>query len=390
MIRNFNINFTEKEISSIYQKIKGYPWNSITDLEGWEHGTNKTYLKELCEYWINEFDWQKHEVELNKFQNFISNVDGIDIHFVKEKGTSPNSKPLLLMHGWPGSVIEFLHIIEKLAHPEKFGGNEKDSFDVIIPSLPGFGFSGKPNRPIGPRKIAEILNKLMTENLGYKDYMAQGGDWGATIANWIGYDHSKFCKAIHINCLTMRHPNGPQSDEEKNWQIKFDKDQIMQDGYRTQQATKPQSLSYGMVDSPVGIAAWIIEKMYSWSDLKDNKLESVYSKDTLLANIMIYILTKTFGTASWIYFGRREEGGRFFPKDFQRIEIPTAAAIFPAEMSEWPPRSYVERIFNIKQWTNMPSGGHFAALEKPDLLVNDIRKFSRSLRFNPYDEKGGF
>ena len=389
MITDFNVNFTEKEISPIYQKIKDYPWNSIPDLEGWEHGTNKTYLKELCDYWINEFDWQKHEVEINKFQNFISNVDGIDIHFIKEKGTSPNSKPLLLMHGWPGSVIEFLHIIEKLAHPDKFGGNKKDSFDVIIPSLPGFGFSGKPNKPIGPRKIAEILNKLMIENLGYKDYMAQGGDWGATIANWIGYDHSKFCKAIHINCLTMRHPNGPQSDEEKNWQIKFDKDQVMQDGYRTQQATKPQSLSYGMMDSPVGIAAWIIEKMYSWSDLKDNKLESVYSKDTLLANIMVYILTKTFDTASWIYFGRREEGGRFFPKDFKRIETPTAAAIFPAEMSEWPPRSYVERIFNIKQWTNMPSGGHFAALEKPDLLVNDIRKFSRSLRFNPYDEQGG-
>ena len=389
MITDFNINFTEKEISPIYQKIKDYPWNSISNLEGWEHGTNKTYLKELCDYWISEFDWQKHEVELNKFQNFVSNVDGIDIHFIKEKGTSPNSKPLLLMHGWPGSVIEFLHIINKLAHPEKFGGNEKDSFDVIIPSLPGFGFSGKPNKPIGPRKMAEILNKLMIENLDYKEYMAQGGDWGATIANWIGYDHSNFCKAIHINCLTMRHPNGPQSDEEKNWQTKFDKDQIMQDGYRTQQATKPQSLSYGMMDSPVGIAAWIIEKMYSWSDLKDNKLESVYSKDTLLANIMVYILTKTFDSASWIYFGRREEGGRFFPNDFKKIEIPTAAAIFPAEMSEWPPKSYVERIFNLKQWTEMPAGGHFAALEKPDLLVNDIRKFSRSLRFNPYDESGG-
>ena len=389
MITDFNINFTEKEISPIYQKIKDYPWNSIPDLEGWEHGTNKTYLKELCDYWISEFDWQKHEVELNKFQNFVSNVDGIDIHFIKEKGTSPNSKPLLLMHGWPGSVIEFLHIINKLAHPEKFGGNEKDSFDVIIPSLPGFGFSGKPNKPIGPRKMAKILNKLMIENLDYKEYMAQGGDWGATIANWIGYDHSNFCKAIHINCLTMRHPYGPQSDEEKNWQTKFDKDQIMQDGYRTQQATKPQSLSYGMMDSPVGIAAWIIEKMYSWSDLKDNKLESVYSKDTLLANIMVYILTKTFDSASWIYFGRREEGGRFFPNDFKKIEIPTAAAIFPAEMSEWPPKSYVERIFNLKQWTEMPAGGHFAALEKPDLLVNDIRKFSRSLRFNPYDESGG-
>ena len=380
MIRNFNINFTDKEISSIYQKIKDYPWNSIPDLEGWEHGTNKAYLKELCDYWISEFDWPKHEIEINNFQNFVSDVDGVDVHFIKEKGTSPNSKPLLLMHGWPGSVVEFLHIIKKLAHPEKFGGNEKDSFDVIIPSLPGFGFSGKPSKPIGPRKIAEILNKLMIENLGHKDYIAQGGDWGATIANWIGYDHSKFCKAIHINCLTMRHPNGPQSNEEKKWQIKFDKDQVMQDGYRTQQATKPQSLSYGMMDSPVGIAAWIIEKMYSWSDLKDGDIESAYSKDTLLANIMVYIVTKTFNTASWIYYGRREEGGRFFPKDFKRIEIPTAVAVFPAEMSEWPPRSYVERIFNITQWTEMQSGGHFAALEKPDLLVNDLVKFSRTVR----------
>ena len=220
----------------------------------------------------------------------------------------------------------------------------------------------------------------MTENLEYKNYLAQGGDWGATIANWIGYDHSKSCKAIHINCLTMRHADGPQSKQEEEWQQRFDKDQIMQDGYRTQQATKPQTLSYGMMDSPVGIAAWIIEKMYSWSDLKDGDIESAYSKDTLLANIMVYIVTKTFNTASWIYYGRREEGGRFFPKDFKKIEIPTAAAIFPAEMSEWPPRSYVDRMFNITQWTEMPRGGHFAALEEPELLVNDLVKFSRSVR----------
>ena len=182
---------------------------------------------------------------------------------------------------------------------------------------------------------------------------------------------------------------GPQSDEEKKWQSRFDKDQIMQDGYRTQQATKPQTLSYGMMDSPVGIAAWILEKMHAWSDLKNNNIESVYSKDKLLANIMIYVLTKTFDTATWIYYGRREEGGRLFPSNFKKIEIPTAAAIFPAEMSEWPPRSYVERIFNIKQWTEMPAGGHFAALEKPDLLVNDIKKFLRSFRYDPYDERGG-
>ena len=187
----------------------------------------------------------------------------------------------------------------------------------------------------------------------------------------------------------MRHPDGPQSDEEKKWQERFDKDQIMQDGYRTQQATKPQTLSYGMMDSPVGIAAWILEKMHGWSDLKDKNIESVYSKDKLLANIMVYVLTKTFNTATWIYYGRREEGGRLFPSNFKKINIPTAAAIFPVEMSEWPPRSYVERIFNIKQWTEMPAGGHFAALEKPDLLVNDIKKFLRGLKYDPYDERGG-
>ena len=379
MIKPFKVNISDKELKEIYNKVKNYPWHEMPNDGGWEYGTNLDYLKALSEYWVKDFEWKKHENKINKFSNFKSKINDIEIHFIYEKGSGTNPMPLLLMHGWPGSVIEFLHIIEKLAHPEKFGGNVEDAFDVIVPSLPGFGFSGRPLRPIGPRKIADILNKLMTEKLEYKNYLAQGGDWGATIANWIGYDHSKSCKAIHINCLTMRHPDGPQSKEEEEWQERFNKDQIMQDGYRTQQATKPQTLSYGMMDSPVGIAAWIIEKMYSWSDLKDNNIESVYSKDTLLANIMVYVVTKTFNTASWIYYGRREEGGRFFPKDFKRIKIPTAVAVFPAEMSEWPPRSYVERIFNITQWTKMQSGGHFAALEKPDLLVKDLVKFSRTV-----------
>ncbi len=380
MINAFKVKISDQEIDSIYNKIKKYPWHEMPDDGGWEYGTNLDYLKELSNYWVNNFDWRKSEAQLNRFSNFKSKVDDIDIHFIHEKGSGSNPTPLLLMHGWPGSVIEFLHIIERLAHPEKFGGNIDDAFDVVVPSLPGFGFSGRPSRPMGPRKIANTLNKLMTENLGYKKYLAQGGDWGATIANWIGYDHSKSCKAIHINCLTMRHPDGPQTKQEEEWQQRFNTDQTMQDGYRTQQATKPQTLSYGMMDSPVGIAAWIIEKMYSWSDLKDNNIESVYSKDTLLANIMVYVVTKTFNTATWIYYGRREEGGRFFPKDFKKIEIPTAAAIFPAEMSEWPPKSYVDRMFNITQWTEMPRGGHFAALEEPELLVNDLVKFSRTVR----------
>jgi pimeloyl-ACP methyl ester carboxylesterase len=380
MIKPFKIDIPDKELQEIYTKVKNYPWHEMPNDGGWNYGTNLNYMKEVANYWVKDFDWRKYEKEINKFSNFKTNVDNIDIHFIHEKGSGSNPTPLLLMHGWPGSIVEFLHIIKKLAHPEKFGGKEEDAFDVIAPSLPGFGFSGRPSKPIGPRKIANIFNKLMVDSLNYKNYLAQGGDWGATIANWIGYDHSKNCNAIHINCLTMRHPDGPQSKEEEEWQNKFDKDQIMQDGYRTQQATKPQTLSYAMMDSPVGIAAWIIEKMYSWSDLKDNNIESVYSKDTLLANIMVYVVTKTFNTASWIYYGRREEGGRFFPKDFKKIKIPTGIAVFPKEMSAWPPRSYVERIFNVKQWTEMQSGGHFAAMEQPDLLVNDIFQFARIVR----------
>ena len=379
MIKEFNINASENVLSNINSKIKNYPWLSIENMEGWTHGTNKKYLKELCDYWLSDFDWKVHEKSINSFSNFKTNVNGMDIHYIEEKGSGKNPKPLLLMHGWPGSVVEFLEIIKPLAHPEEFGGNIEDAFTVIIPSLPGFGFSDAPKKPIGPRKIAEILNQMMTKNLKYNHYVAQGGDWGATIANWLGYDHFSNCKAIHINCLTMRHPDGPQTEEEKKWQKKFDNDQIIQDGYRTQQATKPQTLAYSMIDSPVGIAAWIIEKMHGWSDLKDNNIESVYSKDLLLTNIMVYVLTNTFNTASWIYFGRREEGGRFFPKDFKKISIPTGIAIFPKEMSEWPPRSYVKRIFNIKQWTEMRSGGHFAALERPDLLLEDLRMFTREI-----------
>jgi pimeloyl-ACP methyl ester carboxylesterase len=380
MTKPFKVNVSENILKEINNKVKNYPWHEMPEDGGWKYGTNLEYMKEISNYWVTKFNWKKHEEKINKFSNFKTDIDGLNIHYILEKGSGLKPTPLLLMHGWPGSVLEFLHIIEKLAHPEKFGGKEEDAFDVVVPSLPGFGFSGSPSRPIGPRKMSEIINKLMINNLGYKNYVAQGGDWGATICNWLAYDHFKTCKAIHINCLTMRLPDGPQTQEEKDWQNKFDKDQIMQDGYRTQQATKPQTLSYSMMDSPVGVAAWILEKMYSWSDLKDKNLESVYSKDVLLANIMVYILTKSFNTASWIYYGRREEGGRYFPKDFKKIKTPTGIAMFPAEMSAWPPKSYLDRMFNIKQITQMAKGGHFAALEQPDLLIEDIVKFSSVLK----------
>ena len=180
--------------------------------------------------------------------------------------------------------------------------------------------------------------------------------------------------------MTVRHCEGPKGEEEELWASTFEKDQIPENGYRILQATKPQTLSYGMMDSPVGIAAWIIEKFHSWSDNKSDDIETVFSKDALLTNIMIYIITKTFNTASWIYYGREEEGGRVLSKEGKRVEVPTACALFPAEMLEWPPRSYAERMYNIKRWTKMPKGGHFAALEQPDLLIKDIRAFARTLR----------
>ena len=377
MIKLFKLNVSDDILKEINLKVKNYPWHEMPNDGGWEYGTNLDYMKEISDYWVNKFNWKKHENEINKFSNYTTDVDGINIHYILEKGSGSKPRPLLLMHGWPGSVLEFLPIIEKLAHPEKFGGNEEDAFDVIVPSLPGFGFSGKPPRPYGPRKISEILNSLMVKNLGYKHYLAQGGDWGATRCNWLAHDNSKSCKAIHNNCLNMRLPDELKTQEEKDWKDKFDKDQSMQDGYRTQQATKPQTLSYSMMDSPVGIAAWILEKMYFWSDLKNKDLESVYTKDILLSNIMIYVLTKTFNTATWIYYGRREEGGRYFPKNFKKIQIPTGIAMFPAEMSTWPPRSYLDRMFNVVQLTTMSKGGHFAAMEQPDLLIQDIVKFSK-------------
>jgi microsomal epoxide hydrolase len=375
----FSVAVPDDSLKFIQKRVREYPWHEMPDDGGWDYGTNMDYLKGLCTYWANDYDWRKHEAKINRFSQFKAEIDGIDIHFIHEKGSGPNPKPLIISHGWPGTIVEFLDFIDLLAHPEKHGGNIEDAFDVVAPSLPGFGFSGRPPRPYGPRKMAEVFNSLMTEVLGYKTYIAQGGDWGGAISSWLGYDHAPACAAIHINILTMRHKDGPQGAEEMAWEEQFEKDQIIQDGYRTQQATKPQTLSYAMMDSPVGVAAWIVEKMQGWSDTEGDDVESVYTKDQLLTNIMVYIVTRTFNTASWIYYGRREEGGRILSPEGKRVEVPTGCALFPKELLAWPPRSYAERIYNITQWTQMPRGGHFAAMEQPDLLIEDIRKFVRGL-----------
>jgi len=380
ILKTFEIDFCQSDLNFTYKKVSEYPWHEMPSDGGWQFGANIDFMKDLCKYWVEQFDWKRQEDKINSFDNFTAEVDGIEVHFIYERGSGSKPKPLIISHGWPGSIIEFIEIIDPLAHPERYGGNVEDAFDVIVPSLVGFGFSGKPPRPYGPRRMALIFNKLMTEVLGYKSYIAQGGDWGGTISTWLGYDYPKFCEGIHINIMTVRHYEGPKGVEEELWASTFEEDQIPENGYRIMQATKPQTLSYGMMDSPVGIAAWIIEKFYSWSDNKRGDIETVFSKDVLLTNIMIYIITKTFNTASWIYYGREEEGGRVLSKEGKRVEVPTACALFPAEMSSWPPRSYVDRVYNVRQWTEMPTGGHFAAMEQPKFLIEDLRNFVRSLK----------
>ncbi len=379
-VRPFQIAVPDETLARIREKVAAYAWHEMPEDGGWAYGTNLDYMKELCAYWLEDFDWRAQEAALNRLPQFTAPVEGLDLHFIRETGSGPAPLPLLISHGWPGSVFEFSEIVAPLAHPERFGGRAEDAFDVVAPSLPGFGFSGKPGHPMGPRAMARLFAELMTGVLGYDGYLAQGGDWGGAISSWLGYEHAPVCRGIHLNIMTMRHPEGPQGAEEEAWAARFEKEQESEMGYRTQQATKPQTLSYAMMDSPVGVAAWIVEKWNSWSDTEGDDIESVYCKDRILTNIMVYLVTGSFNTASWIYAGRREEGGRVLSPEGRRVEVPTACALFPKELLSWPPRSYVERVYNVTQWTEMPRGGHFAAMEEPELLIEDIRKFARTVR----------
>jgi len=272
----FTLNIPQQEIDDLCARLALTRFPDQAPGPAWTFGTDLTFMRRVAAYWQNDYDWRKTEAELNALPQFMVTIDENPVHFIHVKGQGPNPLPVLLSHGWPGSVHEFQRIIEPLAHPERFGGDVADAFTVVAPSLPGFGFSTRPPRPFGPRRIGGILNRLMTEGLGYQGYMAQGGDWGGTISSWMGFDWPATCRAVHINILTLRHPDGPQTEEERAWQEKFDQDQVLEDGYRTLQATKPQTLSYAMMDSPVGIAAWILEKFHGWSDITGDDVESAY------------------------------------------------------------------------------------------------------------------
>jgi microsomal epoxide hydrolase len=275
-------------------------------------------------------------------------------------------------------VFEFIHIIDKLAHPEKHGGDAKDAFTVVVPSLPGYGWSGKPKRPIGPRRTAQLFDKLMTEVVKLPNYIAQGGDWGSAISAYMSYE-GKGCRAAHLNMMGWGAPGiGAETGEEKAFAAKAAQLFEMEGAYFREQTTKPQTLSYGMMDSPVGVAAWIVEKFHGWSDIRKG-FENAYSKDQLLTNVMIYLVTRTFNTATWMYRGRLEEQFAMPLPRGARLEKPTGVAAFPVDLIPWPPRTQVERSMNVARWDSFAEGGHFAALERPDDLVSSIRAFARGL-----------
>jgi microsomal epoxide hydrolase len=379
---SFEIDVPQSTLDAIRAKVKAYEWHEMprgSGLEGsWAYGANLDFMRALCTYWIDGYDWRKWERALNHFPQFTQRVEDLYIHFYHVTGSGPSPKPLILSHGWPGSVFEFLQIIEPLAHPERFGGDAKDAFTVVVPSLPGYGFSGKPVRPISPRTIARHFDRLMTDVLSLPDYVAQGGDWGSSISGWLGYE-GKGCRAVHLNMMGWRSPGvHPETPEEiaaaKAGSQIFD----AEGAYFREQSTKPQTLSYAMMDSPVGAAAWIVEKFHGWSDIRKG-FENVYTKDQLLTNVMIYLVTRSFNTATWLYRGLFEDqsGAPVPPKT--RIEKPVAVARFPVDLIPFPPRSLVERNVNVARWTEFSEGGHFAALERPDDLVGDIRAFARTL-----------
>lgn len=377
----FKVNIPQSVLDRIFNRV---PRAELPDFLGdgsWDYGVSYSYMQDFITYWIEAFDWRKAEAMLNQYPQFIAQIDDYNIHFYHVKGSGANSFPLLLTHGWPGSVFEFIHIIEHMTHPESFGGDPEDAFDVIIPSLPGFGFSSKPkHEAIGLVGTAKLWHKLMTEVLNYQQFGAQGGDFGAEVSTWLAHLYPNSVAGLHLNMIPYRPiPENDQTEEERAWWKLAVEHVNTEMAYLGLQMRQPQILSFALMDSPVGTAAWLLEKFKYWSD-SGQDLESTFTMEQLLTNITIYLTTKTIDSSLWFYRGwLNETSGASHPGE--KIRVPTGVAVFPKEMlSQSPPKSWIERDFDLIHYTQMRKGGHFACLEQPDLFVDDVRKFFRLIR----------
>lgn len=377
-IEPFHVNVDSSVLEDLRDRLGRTRFPDQIEGTGWDYGIPIDYLRELVEYWLDGYDWRAHEARLNEFAHFRTSIDGQLIHFIHVRSPHAHAMPLLLTHGWPGSVVEFLDVIPRLTDPEAHGGQATDAFHVVVPSLPGYGFSEPPRAPgWDVRRIAQAFTVLMGR-LGYARYGAQGGDWGAQVTTRIGVLDPEHCAAIHLN-MAIGKPSddaAPLTEAEQADLATMRAFQREESGYANEQGSKPQTLGVSLNDSPAGLLSWIVEKFRGWSDC-DGDPENCFTRDQLLTNVMLYWVTQTSASSARLYWENRH--GAALTESLPFIALPTGVARYPKEILRWP-RSWVERQYNVTRWADMPRGGHFAAMEQPELFVDDLREFFRTVR----------
>jgi pimeloyl-ACP methyl ester carboxylesterase len=374
MITEFKCHISPSAIDDLKTRLRLTRWTDEILNSEWKYGAKLSYIKELTAYWLNEFDWRGTEDEINSYPNYIAEIDGIKIHFLHIRSKKKNPVPLIITHGWPGSFLEMLKLTSI------FTSDPELSFDIIIPSIPGFGFSQKINSPgCNLWFIADLWSKLMKE-LGYEKFLVQGGDFGAAIGTAFALKHPEDVLGLHLNYIPGSYfpylaKTEKLTEEEILFQKKAEHWHAAEGAYSHQQRTKPLTLAYALNDSPVGLCAWIVEKFYDWSDCNGN-IESVFTKDELLSNVSLYWYTETIHSSIRLYHENSQVLLHFSKNDF--IHTPVGIARFHKE-EPFPPRKFIERGYNIQHWTDIPKGGHFAAMEQPVVLANDIIQFAKTL-----------
>lgn len=374
----FRIDVPDAVLDDLRARLTNTRWPDEIPDQGWRYGTSLAYLKDLCETWRTTFDWRAQEARFNRWAHVRTDIDGAQVHAIHAPSPEPDALPLIITHGWPGSVAEFLDVIDPLRDPRAHGGDPRDAFHVVAPSIPGYAWSG-PTREPGwdVRRVAEAWKELMAR-FGYARYGAQGGDWGSMISAQLGVVDPEHVCGVHLNMVLGAPPaDGPElTPQEQADLAALGEFTGAGSAYQQIQGKNPQTLGYGLTDSPAGLAGWIVEKFHHWTHHPDGDLETAVSRDQVLTNLTVYWVTRTINSSVRLYF-ESQHSGRFPP--FDRVEVPTGCAIFPGEMVRMP-RSWAEQLYNVVHYERYDRGGHFAALEEADLLVDDIRTFFRTVR----------